>query len=356
MRRFLRCWPAAAIALVLVTLVAAGCAKKVTVDQLGALPVAFPEGRRDSLERTPSDLVVWPDVPILVTEIWSNGDSTAYPAHRTGAGAMQGVILDYLGAGGYQLFRHEGPDSAGGYRQFGDFVLSPFKRWADRDYYGGPQGTVVLPPAQLYAFSDGSPPTTRLKTYVGRAVISGLSSADYPLTNLGETPDTTEIPPLLYTGKTAPPRDPPDPNTPPDSLLAMSWDAVPGAAGYWVHIFQKRADIQFSEEAIAIALPAPIAVGKVRDLFVGYFPAPITAYKLGDPLPTGSRVLVYRVLLGLQEVLIRITAVDVRGRMIAITGSAADRDSVSETIGPDVRLRKFLISAKRVTPGRPISP
>lgn len=346
----------ARLGLALVALVAAGCAKKVTVDQLDQLPVAFPEGRRDSLERTPSDLVVWPDVPVMVLETWSNGDTIAYPAPRTGAGAMQGLIVDYAGASGYQLFRHEGPESAGGYRQFDDFTLTPSKRYADRNYYASPQGTVVLPPAQLFAFSDAVPTATSLKSYIGRAVLSGLTSASYPLTNLGETPDTTDIPPLLYTGKTQPISDPPNPNTPPDSLLALSWETIPRAAGYWVHIYQKRADIQFSEEAIAIAQPAPIALGKVRDLFVAYFPAPITAYKLGDPLPTGCRVLVYRVLQSLQEVLIRVSAVDARGRMIATTGSAGDRDEFQEKIGQIDRRREFPLGAKKVTPARPLPP
>ena len=358
MRRVSRPRPVTAVrlGLVLLALAAAGCAKKVTVDQLDHLPVAFPEGRRDSLERTPSDLVVWPDIPIMVLETWSNGDTIAYPARRTGPGAMQGLIVDYVGATGYQLFRHEGPESAGGYRQYDDFALTPFKRYADRDYYAAPQGTVVLPPAQLFAFSDAVPTASSLKSYVGRAVLSGLSSASYPLTNLGETPDTTDIPPLLYTGKTEPISDPPNPNTPPDSLLELSWETIPRAAGYWVHIYQKRGDIQVSEEAIAIAQPAPIALGKVRDLFVAYFPAPITAYKLGDPLPAGCRVLVYRVLQGLQEVLIRVSAVDSRGRMIATTGSAGDKDEFQEKIGQLDRRREFLLGAKKVMPARPLPP
>lgn len=372
MKRTLRSLPAlaATLALALGPLGAPGCAKKLTVDQLGALLVSYPQGRRDTLERTPSDLVVWPNVPILVTDSSAIG-VIVYPANRTGAGVMQGVILDYLQAGGYQMFRREGafvcdteaqlvcPDImvGGGYRQFSDFVLTPSRRWADRDYYGTTQGTVVLPPAQLYFFSDAAPAAdTPLKGYFGRAVISGLSSADYPRTNLGEAPDTSAIAPLRYTGRTG---QPGKPDAPPDSLLDMSWEAVPGAAGYWVHIYQKRVDIpehQAYEEAIAIALPAPIALGKVRDLFVGYFPAPITSYKLGSVLPTGSRVLVYRVLLGGQEVFIRNSAVDARGRLIATTGTAGDVEFVNSEIEGGQRLRRFPLGARRVTPDSPKPP
>lgn len=368
MKRTLRSLPAlaAALALALGSLSTPGCAKKLTVDQLAALLVSYPQGQRGTRERTPSDLVVWRNTPILVTEVWSDTilhpNAPPYPAYRAGAGVMLGVILDYLQAGGYQMFRREGAvDSAGvmvggGYRPFSDFVLTASRRWPDRDYYRDTLRTVLLPPAQLYVFSDAAPAADALKGYVGRAVISGLSSADYPLTNLGEAPDTSAIAPQRYTGRTG---QPGRPDAPPDSLLDMSWEAVPGAAGYWVHIYQKRADIpefRTYEEAIAIALPAPIALGKVRDLFVGYFPAPITSYKLGSALPTGSRVLVYRVLQGAQEVLIRNSAVDARGRLIATTGSAGDRDSVSSEIGGEMLLRKFPLGATRVTPDRPVPP
>ena len=136
----------------------------------------------------------------------------------------------------------------------------------------------------------------------------------------------------------------------------MSWDAVAGAAGYWVHIYQKRADIRNSEEAMALAMPSPIASGKARDLFIGFFPAPRTSYKLGDAVPAGSRVLVYRVLQGLQEVLIRVSAVDAAGRMIATTGSAGDLDAVQERFGQVDRRRIFLLGATKVTPDRPRPP
>jgi hypothetical protein len=349
---------AATLALALAGLGATGCAKKLPLDPHAWGLATYPEGTRDTLERTPSDLVVWSDVPTLVTEFLSDGTQRVYPAYRTGAGAMQGLIVDYLQAGGYQVFRHE---DGGGYRQFADFTLTPSRRWADRVYYGAADRTVVLPPAQLYTFSDGAPPSDSLNGYVGRAVISGFSSAGYPLTNLGEAPDTTVIAPLRYTGLTGKPRALTGPAAPPDSLLEMSWETVPGAARYWVHVYQKGPGIPSgSDEDLGIALPSPIALGRVRDLFVGYFPArkedgsPLTAYKLGSHVPPGGRVLVYRVLLGLQEVLIRVSAEDARGRLIATTGLAGDRDST--TVGVPGRLIKFPLGATRVTPDSPVPP
>lgn len=323
---------------------AAGCSKKVANDQIGQLLVDYPEGTRATGASTPSDLVVWPDVPVEVEETWSSfRDSLVYDAYRTGFGAMQGVIVDYVQSTGYQLFRQE---EGGGYRQFADFAVRAARRWADRSYYAGPQGVQVLNPGQLFAFADRGPNSLALKAYVARGVISGLSSTTSPLTNRGSTPDSTTIPPLLYTGVIAPP----------DSLIPMSWEAISGAASYWVHIYQKRADINSADDAIGIAQPSPVAQGQVRDLFLGHFPGAITAYKLGDPPPAGSRILVYRVLPGLQEVLVRVSAVDAEGRMIASTGSLGDRDSVRERIGNEDRVRKFLLGATRVTPGRPLPP
>lgn len=332
-----------------------GCAKKLPVGPVGAHLASYPEGRRDSLERTPSDLVVWPDVAITVQD--SSSDTTripirTFPVYRSGAGVMQGLVVDYTQANGYQMFRLE---DGGGYRSFADFMIPASRRMSERSYYGGAAGAVVLPPAQLFRFADEAPPAIPLKGYVGRAVISGVTGSGYPLTNLGSAPDTTGILPLLYTSPTGLPGPGPPP---PDSLLDMTWETIPGAAGYWVHIYQKRADVRATEaaDAIEIALPSPIAAGKVRDLFIGFFPAPRTSYKLGSPVPPGCRVLAYRPLIGLQEVLLRVSAVDAAGRMIATTGSAGDMDAVAERINEVDRRRTFLLGAKRVTPGRPLPP
>jgi hypothetical protein len=342
MRRTLRSLAGLAAALALILLGAAGCAKKLTVDQIVAQLGSYPEGRRDSLERSPSDLVVWPDVPNGVVDDL-DGNTTTYLTYRTGPGAIQTVIFDYLEAGGYELFRRE---SGGGYRQLTDFVLTPYQRWSGRVYYSAAQGTVVLPPAQFFTFADADPPAVLLKGYVGRAVISGVSSAGSSLTNLGETGDGSAIPGIPYTGAILSP----------DSLIDMRWQAVTGAAGYWVHVYQTRNDIRTGDEAIAIGLPSPVAIGKVRDLFLAYIPAPLTSYKIGDALPVASRVLVYRPLAALLPVLVRVSAVDVQGRMIATTGPNGDLASFREKVGLLDRLRTFPLGAVVVTPDRPPPP
>ncbi len=374
MRRFLRSLPplAATLAAAIATFAGVGCAKKLPVGPVGSHLVAYPEGRRDSFERTPSDLVVWSDAALVVTETWS--DTTIprkiFSVYRSAPGVMHGVVVDYIQASGYQMFRQEAEsvrrvdgsysDSVG-YRAFSDFALTASKRWSDRSYYGGAAGAVVLPPAQFYTFADPTPAAIPLKGYVGRAVVSGLTGSNYPLTNHGAALDTIGIASLRYRGLTGLPGNLDSGPAPPDSLLDLSWDAVPNAAGYWVHIYQRRADIRSSEDAFAIAHPSPIATGRVRDQFIGFFPESTVyrprpserSYKLGSPIPIGSRVLVNRVLVGLQEYLIRVSAVNAAGRMIATTGSTGDLESVQERFGQVDRRRTFVLGAKKVTPDRP---
>jgi hypothetical protein len=311
---------AAMLALALVTIGAAGCAKKLTGVDPSLTPPRFPEGVRGSLQNSPSDLVVWPDSPNLV--LVDHADSTiadfVYPKYRARAGASVGTVLDYLGSTGYQMFRRE---SGGGFRQYSDFTLTAVRRWPDRTYFGTPEGTLVLPPSQLFAFTDPTPPPVAIPGYIGRAVVAGITSATSPLTNLGEVAGGIG----LIGGSIFAP----------DSLVEVQWNPVAGAKGYWLHVYQPRVDIRNSDEAIEIGLAAPVAIGKVRDLFIGYFPAPTTGYKLGDPLPVGARVLVYRVLQGNTTVLIRSSAVNDGGQLIASIGANGDFGGWLEEDTPD---------------------
>ena len=353
MNRILRSAPVV-LALLMAALapwLTSGCAKKIPSGPLGEHLLEYPAGPRDTLDRSPSDLVVWPDVELAVKETSSDTliiPNRTFTVYRTAPGVLHGAVVDYVEASGYQMFRQE---DGGGYRMFADFPFTASRRFADRCYYGGAAGALVLPPAQFFTITDPTPAGIPLKGYVGRAVVAGLSGAGYPVTNLAQTPDSTAIPPLRYLGLTGPPANPGD--APRDTLLELSWETIPGAVGYWVHIYQKRADIRTSEEAFVIAQPSPIATGKVKDLFLAYFPAPRTAYKLGDAIPRDCRVIAYRALTANQEVLIRISAVNAAGRMIATTGSAGNLDAVSERFGQVDRRREFIMGAVKVTPRRP---
>src|SRR4029077_20329593 len=79
-------------------------------------------------------------------------------------------------------------------------------------------------------------------------------------------------------------------------------------------------------------------------------------YRLGDPLPDGGRVLGYRVLQSLIPVLVRVSAVDANGKMIATISTNGDQALYRETIGAEDRLRTFPLGAIIVTPKRPPPP
>lgn len=322
----------------------AGCARKLTSVDEALVAGVYPEGVRGTGAQTPSDLIVWEDAGIAVV-LDADPDSVVARVFRSREDAMVGVVFDYINSGGYQMFRRE---ANGGFRAYEDFVRTPTRRWTDHNYYGGASGTVVLPPAQLFEFGDPAPPGTAMPAYIGRALLEGLSSAEYPLTNLGQTVAGAGLATLQYTAD----------ETPPDSLITMSWNPVAGAAGYWLHIYSRRGDLVPGFETIRTGLPSPIATGKVRDFFIGYMPASVTSYKLGEPVPAGARVLAYRIINGLQEVLVRVSAVDANGRMLATTltdTNAGYAETGLILYGEEAAVR-YPLNARSVVPQRPPPP
>jgi len=275
-------------ALALVALALAGCAEKVT--NVDAAYTA-PEGRYT----TDARLVVYPDLPITV-ETFKDllpdgpdaGDSLVSSEPRFVAqGTLHGVIVDGTAATGYRVLRRE---ANGGYAQLKDYVLSPVARFLDSHW-------------ELYAFADGAPSGFDPPSYVGRGVVSGTVTPLSPLTNVGQVlyPDTD--PGIVYTAN----------QTPPDTNITMSWQEVPGAAGYWIQIYQFMGN---AEQQLLSAQPAPFVLSEVRNLFVGYVPAPASSYKLYEP---GAQVLFQRGLLMDVEYFVRISAVDGAGELLAFT-------------------------------------
>jgi hypothetical protein len=334
---------AASLLLALAGIGVVGCAKKLTAIDASLAPPTFPEGVRDTGSNTPSDLVVWPDVPNEVEIAYA--DTTRahdfFTRYRADEGASIGTIIDYTGSAGYQMFRRE---NGGGFRRLFDFALTATRRWGDRSYFGTIQGTVALPSAQMFAFTDATPPAIDTLGYMGRAVVSGISGAHSPLTNLGEVAGGVDLIgwSIDFT----------------DSLLDIRWTPVPGAKGYWVHIYQPRNDLRTSVEAIETGLVAPVAIGKARDLFIGYFPATEPGYELGNPVPPGARILFYRVLQGASIVLVRISAVDSAGQLIATHGvDPSEGGDLGAWLEEDrvngSRTLVFPLRAVAVTIGRP---
>jgi hypothetical protein len=278
---------ALAAALVLGALALPGCADKVT--NVDAAYTA-PEGQFDANAR----MIVYPDVPIAVDtflDLLPDGPDTGDELQGTeqryiARGAVHGMILDGTAAGGYQVLRRE---ANGGYAQLKDFTLNPVARFFDSHW-------------ELYAFSDAEPSGFSPPSYIGRGVVSGVVTPLSPLTNVGNAA-SSEVANITYTGYAFPP----------DSNIAMSWSAVPEAAGYWIQIYQFMGGTQ---EKLLSAQPAPFVYSDARNYFIGYVPAPANSYTLNQP---GATVLFTRGLLMKSEYIVRISAVNDQGELIAFT-------------------------------------
>ena len=167
--------------------------------------------------------------------------------------------------------------------------MYPVLRWIDSEF-------------ELYRFADANPSGFSPATYMGRGVVGGAVTPTSPLTNPGQIGATT-LDELNYTGL----------RTPYDTLITMSWDQVPGAAGYWLQIFQ---NIGSTDQSVRTGIPSPFATEHIREYYIAYVTAPADSHKIGrDP----AEVLYRRALLTGIEYLVRVSAVDPQGRMLATT-------------------------------------
>jgi hypothetical protein len=287
---------------ILVALALAGCTKKVTNFDAG---YTAPEGQLS----TDARLIVYRDAPVTVHTYTDNVPTgpnlgTGNPGAEdvllsteqvyAAPGTLHGLIMDGTPASGYQVLRRE---SNGGYAQLTDYVLTPVASFLDSQW-------------EAYIFGDALPSGFSPPSYAGRGVVAGTVTPSSPLTNVSELVLTSDIPDLIYTGKTG---RLDRPGESPDSNLTMSWEAVPGAAGYWIQVHQFKGN---SEAQLLAAAAAPLITHDVRNYFVGYVAAPATEYKIGEP---GAIVLTRRPLLNKVEYLVRVSAVNERGELIAFS-------------------------------------
>ncbi len=299
-----------------------GCAKKLTnVDPSYVNPEGqlSPDARLVIFPDLPSILQVYADVP-PIGHVLGDGDSVigVEEMRVSPAGTIHGIIFDGTDADAYQVLRRE---KGGGYALLRDFVLQPAVKWLDQHW-------------EAYSFDDTRPSSYAPATYQGRGVVQGSVTATSPLTNAGML-GAPAVASIRYTGFV----------TPVDSLFKMAWRTVPGAAGYWLQVYQFRGDLRSVDEKILAGVPAPIALLKTRDIFVGYVTAPDTTYTLGSPV--GAQVLTQKTPQFGQEYLVRVAAVDASGRLMAYTyGDTAYKQGLNE-------YRAYLLGAKKVTPTHP---
>jgi hypothetical protein len=276
-----------------------GCAKKVTTVDAGYTTL---EGRPNAN----SMLFAWQDSPTLVTiytDLGTPGPSpdpdnepdtvlTVEPNYDIGPGVVHLELLDGTQANGFQFYRRS---SNGGLESLTDYVLGPVAKWLSTDW-------------ELYSFSDRTPGSWSPPTYVGRGLLGGAVTTSSPLSNIVQINPVRPTPTIVFDDVVHASR------TPSDSLFPMSWNSIPGAAGYWIDVYQWKA-IATVEEKLRSGTPSPVWPGNANHYFVGYVAgAGNTVYKLGSP---GATVYTFKPPIRGQVYYARITAVDAAGNVIA---------------------------------------
>lgn len=282
------------MAAVLAMAALSGCVKKQPTE---VNPDYAPEGTFSSQAR----LIVYPDLPsTLLTYLDTNQDPLApnpvgdtligsYEVRRRSAGMFHLQLFDGTQASAFELLRRE---ANGGYFSVNDFLLPPVRKWIDGQ-------------REVYVATDPSPSGFTPATYLMRGLVGGEITPESPLTNAAIATGTP-LEAVTYTGV----------SSTIDSLFTISWAAVTGAAGYWVHVYQFLEASR--DQQVLSGVPAPAYVEKERDFFLGYVPAPNTSYKLGTT-PADVDIYTRRLTLRGQVYLVRVTAVDATGAMIAMT-------------------------------------
>jgi len=301
----------------------------------------------DGVEGIPSEsqLIAWHDTPTQdsvfadLGNVGPGGGDTLLFVHDNyfaGPGQAQGMIFDYTNADRFQMFRRE----SGAFRPFKDFVVAPSKR-------------LFRGHADIFRFRDPlSLGATR--DYLARGLRDDATGAEAPKTNVASTGTGLVAMDLQYTGPTGIVPD----LRPLDSLLTLEWAPVAGAAGYWVHVYQLTN--QGGDEIVLSGVPAPMYVDVTRDFFLMYLPGTVTAYRLGDPVPAGARILTSLVaepgdhtpMINGLDYLVRVSAVDDRGQLISYTGTSG----AYGVFRSEGSFRKFPMGAVIVHPNRHVGP
>lgn len=280
----------ALVALVAVAALAAGCSKRVTSTDAGYTQI---EGTPNANAR----LIGWRSTPVTVftyrDTAFGDVNERVYVGTRqvepVTPGSLRLQLLDGTDASGYQMFSR---DANGGFRNRLDHVLTSPRKWTESQW-------------ELYPLDDATPSSYSPPTYVGRGLVGGTATTTSPLSNLAQV-STSPAPSIVWAAT----------REPHDSLFTMSWSQVPEAAGYWVHVYQYSSSIT-PDAKLKGGSPSPVFNDKVRDIFIGYVPnatGPVVSYKLGAP---GALVLTRRTTLMGQTYLVRVSAIDGTGTLIA---------------------------------------
>ena len=284
---------------------ATGCAKRITETDASYTQI---EGVPDQA----AQLTAWGDTPIPI-QTWSDVGNPPGPSpgdilvgteqrYLDGSGQIRMMLIDGSRANGFQMMRVA---RNGGFEQVRDFVIQPTRKWVNSQW-------------ETYRLTDPTPSGASPAGYQGRGLVEGTVTTASPLTNLAQVTQAMVPPSIQYLS---------NPATNGDSLISMSWSSIPGAAGYWLQVYQFRSDATAADRFNAAA-PSPIFDGRVRDNLVAYVTAPNTSYRLGSA--TGAMVLTYTPALIGREYEVRITAVSATGEVLAYSAGSTRTLLVSD--------------------------
>ncbi len=206
------------------------------------------------------------------------------------------LLLDGTPANSFEMYRR---DDAGRFERTSDFALSSTFKYVNAGY-------------ESFFTTDPSPSGYAPSSYLARGLVDGIASHQSPLSNEGQLTTGTGLLPIIYNGSLQPL----------DSLFIVSWVGVPGAVGYWLHIYEKP--IAGFERLIS-SLPAPIAYTTAGDLLIAYregnAPGASVQFQLGD---TTLLTLKSRAPLLGHDYIVRVSGVNATGHVIAQTPGDLD--------------------------------
>lgn len=276
-------------AALLAAILAYGCVKKAPTE---LDPSFVPAGMADSAARLianaalPSTIQIYLDLPPVGVDPNDPLVGTE-EVYRYNPGSNVMMLMDQTPASKVEALRREGN---GAWNSYQDFFHDPTRKWLESE-------------SQAFVIVDEAPSGFTPATYLLRGIVDGVVTARSPISNPSVLADRI-VDNVFYTGISAPA----------DSQFTVSWVDVPNAVGYWIHVYQFLEARQ--SDQIASGVPQALYLDKNRDFYLCYLPAPATSYKLGSP---NAEIITTKVMLRGQVYLVRVSAVNADGRLIAYT-------------------------------------
>src|SRR5262249_38541445 len=148
------------------------------------------------------------------------------------------LLFDGTVANTFEMYRR---DAGGNFIRTTDFDITSHFKYIDAGY-------------ETFFTTDPTPGSFTPSTYLARGLLNGVATHESPLSNGSRMP-ATDLPPIIYNGEL----------NPLDSLFTLSWVGVPGAVGYWLHVYQKPIP---SGQRVTSSFAAPLSYKVASDLLI----------------------------------------------------------------------------------------